>query len=64
MENDLTKVKVRGMPHGCWEYGACCLGNQTTVHRSFCGLCDVIGLEDPVANNQEVCVLLYRRQKL
>uniref|UniRef100_A0A0V1KHD1 Uncharacterized protein n=1 Tax=Trichinella nativa TaxID=6335 RepID=A0A0V1KHD1_9BILA len=25
----MEEVKVGGEPSGCWEYGACCLGNQS-----------------------------------
>jgi hypothetical protein len=25
----VRQVKVEGEPSGCWEYGACCLGNQS-----------------------------------
>jgi hypothetical protein len=34
MENDLTQVMVGGEPSECWEYGTCCLGNQSSGHRS------------------------------
>jgi hypothetical protein len=32
-EKDITHVKVGGEPNGCWEYGACCLGNRSAGHR-------------------------------
>jgi hypothetical protein len=51
MENDISQVKVGGEPSGCWEYGACCLGNWFAGCRSCCCLCDVIGLGGPDANN-------------
>ena len=47
MENDITQVKVGGEPSGCWEYGACCLGNPSAGRKSCCHLCDVIGLGGP-----------------
>ena len=47
MENDVTQVKVGGEPSGCWEYGACCLGNPSAGRKSCCHLCDVIGLGGP-----------------
>jgi hypothetical protein len=50
VENDLTQVKVGGEPSGCWEYGACCLGNRTSGCKSDCSLYDVIGLGGPDAN--------------
>jgi hypothetical protein len=48
---------VGGEPSGCWEYGACCLGNRSEGHRSSCPLCDVLGLGDPDANKYHLSFL-------
>jgi hypothetical protein len=50
MENDIIQVKVGGEPSRCWEYGACCRGNQSAGRRSHCLLCDDIGLGCPDGN--------------
>jgi hypothetical protein len=54
IENDITQVKVGGEPSACWEFGACCLGNQSAGHRSRSRLCDVIGLGCPDANSRNL----------
>ena len=54
MENDVMQVKMGGEPSGCWEYGACCLGNRSANLRWCCHLCDVIGLRGPNANSYKV----------
>jgi hypothetical protein len=51
MESDMTQVKVGGEPSECWEYGACCLGNQSAGCRLCCHLCNIRGLECPGANS-------------
>jgi hypothetical protein len=51
MENDVIQIKVGGESSECWEYGACCLDNQSAGHRSCCCLCDVLGLGYPDANS-------------
>jgi hypothetical protein len=50
MENDITQLKVGGELSGCWEYGACCLGNHSAGRRSCYHLRDIIGLGCPDAN--------------
>ena len=58
--NDVIQLKVGGEPSGFWEYGDCCLGNQSAGRRSCCRLCDIIGLGGPDAENKGkiACIFL------
>ena len=58
MENYI-KVKVGGEPSGCWEYGACHLGNWSAGRSSCCHLCDVIGLGGPDDNTQYLTFFFF-----